>query len=139
MSTMDREQYTNEIRKISRDKNFRGFRLPQPLFEFGWEISKHKPYSWIQERVKFWLYAYDRSHVWTTSDFIYEVNEAAWEKAKAKRKERKEKANGPPLLATAGQIPEPLSTWGECQGSLERTLKKLNVSSLHEAVFGKKE
>lgn len=137
---MERDEYSGEIRKIGLDKNFRGSRLPKPVFDFGWEIAKFKPKSWIQERVKFWLYAYDKSHTWTQKDFMFEITDQAWEKAKEKRRERRQKAlERPPKRTKVYDLPQGQNSWSECEGSLERTLAKLGVSSLHEAVFGEKE
>lgn len=87
---MTRDEYKHEFRRLRNSRNLRkNSRLPRDVFEFGWEIAKTKPQSWIVARILFWLYAYDRDHKWTERDFTYEINDRAYELAKAKRRERR--------------------------------------------------
>ena len=116
---LTREQYANEIRKISRAKKFRGNNhLPKQVYDYGWNIARIKGQEWISERVLFWLYAYDRGHKWTTKDFDYNVNERAYEIAKAKRKERREKAQKYALEKhnKPRPLPEIETSWEDCNG-----------------------
>lgn len=138
---MERHEYLTEIKKIGLHKDFRGVRLPESVFNFGWEIAKLKPTSWIVERVRFWLFAYDRQHKWVNQDFLFEVNELAYRKARQNKREKlKNRAKSQeihrPLLPPLKQNE---SSWADCSGSLDRTLKRMGFSSLHEAVFGTKD
>lgn len=119
----------HQIRRIYRSRDLRkAGKIPRDVYEFGWEIAKTKPEHWIVERVAFWMFAYDRHHKWCKQDFLYEVNDDAYSKAKVVKKERKIKGSKyykekdrrvrPPVIE--------LTPWDQCSPIPEDLLKAFN-------------
>lgn len=130
---MDYRDFKWEFRRLRRSKSLRSnSKLPKEVFEFGWKIAQFKPQQWIVERILFWIFAYDKTHKWTKQDFLYEINDEAWAKARAKRKERKE-ARIEAAKAYHNKVrpfpKEKLTCWSECSGpppELFELQKRLN-------------
>lgn len=116
---MLKEQYNHELRRLKRVRRLKGNeRLPKDVYNYGFELAKRNGQAWLHERVVFWIYAYDKTHKWTIKDWQYEINDAAWKKAKEKRKERREKRWK--ALVEKHNKPRPLpeieTSWEDCSG-----------------------
>ena len=138
---MTRDEYKYEFMRLRRHRELRhNSKMPRDVFEFGWSVARNKPQSWLVNRMIFWMYAYDRKHIWVMQDFLYEVNDDAYEKAKEMRRRRKEGRRAYAIEKANRTSPPPAqsTTWEECKGGLQKALDRLGFNSIEEAIFGNK-
>lgn len=132
--------YRFHLGKIKNHKELKHIRMPSNVRDFGYEIAKFKGEHWILQRVTFWMYAYDRSHKWTTKDFTYDITDEAYDKAKEKRKERaiSRKEYATKKHNKPRPLPKVESGWEEVSGEgHKKALKELGFDTMEEALFGK--
>ena len=113
---MDRSDYISAFKILRKSKSLKDVKIPEDVFEFGFEIAQLKPKSWIIERISFWVFAYNKRHKWTNRDFLYEINDKAYAKARAHRKETKAQAVEDDLQRFNQPKPkqEPTTDWEDC-------------------------